>query len=96
MPRKGKNPKPKPLVAVDDVIVCDQDIPKYMTEYFYSCMERWALTKMWGTAHNRGWADEPLEYIQAISTLENEYNKVQNEEMEAKAASVKKPDDAKK
>lgn len=45
-------------------------------------MERWALTKMWGMAHNKGWADEPVEYINAITALENEQNKMEYEEME--------------
>lgn len=86
MGRAGRN---RPIVAVDDTIVYDRDIPKYVDEYFYSCMERWALTKMWGLANSGGWAEQPVEYINAISTLENEYNRIESEEIEKKSSSAK-------
>jgi hypothetical protein len=38
---------------------------------------------MWGLAHGRGWAEEPIEYINAISVLENEQNMIEGEEIEA-------------
>jgi hypothetical protein len=72
----------KALVVVDGDAIREKDISTYVNEFFYSAMERWALTKMWGLAHGKGWADEPIEYINAISVLENEKNKMENEEME--------------
>jgi hypothetical protein len=60
-------------------------------------MEKWQLTKMWGLANGSvGWANEPSTYIEVISILESESNKIDSEEMEASSASakssVKKPD----
>lgn len=66
-----------------DIVIRAGDVEKYCDEYFFSCLERWALTKMWGLAHGRGWAEEPIEYINAISILENEQNMIEGEEIEA-------------
>lgn len=61
-------------------------------------MEAWQLTKVWGLANgNIGWANEPRSYIEAITILESESNKVQIEEMEAKRKNNKVGDpDARK
>jgi hypothetical protein len=88
-PKVGRAGRNRALVTVDGTIARDRDIPTYVNEYFYSCMEKWALTKMWGLAHNKGWADEPVEYINAISVLENEHNKIEAEEMEQKTSKIK-------
>lgn len=93
----GRAERNRALVVVDGESIREKDIPLYVNEFFYSAIERWALTKMWGLAHNKGWADEPVEYINAITVLENEQNKMEQEEMEkrrveqeAKAAAAKK------
>jgi hypothetical protein len=53
-------------------------------------MEKWQLTKMWGLANGAvGWANEPSIYIEAISILESENNKIESEEMEKSSASAK-------
>jgi hypothetical protein len=71
-------------------VVTFGDIEKYCDEYFFSCVERWALTKMWGNAHGaRGWADEPMEYVNVISIIENEQNAIEREDMEKKMAESK-------
>ena len=59
------------------------EVQMYCDETFFSAMERWALTKMWGMPHGGGWAEEPIDFIDAITTLENENNAIENEEMEA-------------
>lgn len=65
------------------------EVKEYCNEYFFSCLDRWILTKMWGLAHGGGWADEPLEYILAISILESEQNKMEKEDMDRRTASIK-------
>lgn len=71
------------------MIIKAGDVAKYCDEYFFSCLERWALTKMWGLAHGQGWANEPVEYINAISVLENEQNMMEGEQIEATKAKAK-------
>ena len=42
---------------------------------------------MWGLANgNIGWANEPSDYIEAITIIESESNKIQQEEMDAMRA----------
>lgn len=45
-------------------------------------MEKWALTKMWGLPNGCGWANEPSEFIDAITALESEQNKMEKEQMD--------------
>ena len=72
-----------------DLIIRAGEVQGYCNDYFFSCLERWALTKMWGLAHGKGWANEPIEYIQAISILENEQNLLEHEEIEKRSAETK-------
>jgi hypothetical protein len=73
-----------------DTIIRAGEVKEYCNEYFFSCIEKWALTKMWGLAHgSRGWADEPIEYIQAISILDNEQNLIEHEEIEKRNEEIK-------
>jgi len=45
---------------------------------------------MWGNANGGiGWANEASEYVDAISVLESESNKMEQEEMEARMAKAK-------
>ncbi len=53
-----------------------------MNELFWSALERWYYTKLWGLAHGNGWADEPLQYIQAITVIESEQKSIEAEEHE--------------
>jgi hypothetical protein len=80
-------------MAVDGQPITFGKIKEYCDEYFFSCLERWAYTKMWGMAHGgRGWADEPVEYVQVISILDSEQNRIEKEDMDKKmAASKAKP-----
>jgi len=42
------------------------------------------MTKMWGLANgNIGWANEPSDYIEAITIIESVSNQIQQEEMDA-------------
>lgn len=64
--------------------ITNGEIPFYCNEFFYSCLRAWHLTKMWGLANGAiGWANESQEYIDAITTLESESNRMEQEEMEA-------------
>jgi hypothetical protein len=44
------------------------------------------MTKMWGLANGTevGWANEPMDYINAITVLETISNEVEREETEAR------------
>jgi hypothetical protein len=62
-----------------------------MDETFWSALEKWYYTKTWGLANgNVGWANEPMQYIEAITLLESEKNAVEVEEMEARQEKMKK------
>lgn len=63
----------------------------YLDEFFWSCLHAWNMTKMWGLANGTatGWNNEPIEYIDAITILESESNKCDQEEMEARMAKSK-------
>ena len=74
-------------MSADGKPIRDGDIASYFTEFFYSALEKWQLTKLWGLANGSvGWANEPIIYIETISILESENNKIESEEMEANAA----------
>ena len=54
-----------------------------MTEEFFSALHAWHLTKTWGLANGSvGWANEDADYIEAITTLENEQNAMEKEEVD--------------
>jgi len=80
-PRKGRENVPK--MVVDGHVIYAKDIAQYRTEYFYSALEAWQLTEAWGLANgNIGWANEPREYIEAITVLKSESNAIEQEETE--------------
>jgi hypothetical protein len=77
-------------LVVGDTVVRAGDLQKYCDETFYSAMEVWGMTKAWKLANGAiGWANEPMEYIQAITILESESNAIQQEEMEARQEKMK-------
>lgn len=65
------------------------EIEKYCDETFYSALEKWVLTKMWGMPHGGGWAEEPVDFMDAITTLESENNAIEAEEMDKKTGKDK-------
>jgi hypothetical protein len=71
------------------------EVENYVNDTFYYALQYWQLTKMWGMANgSTGWANEPIEYIDAITALESEQNAIEAEEME-KIHSKNKPKDVK-
>lgn len=81
VPRKGREQVPK--LVVDGKAIRAGDIAQYRTEEFYSAMEVWQITEAWGLANgNIGWANEPRDYIDAITILKSEDNAIQQEEMD--------------
>jgi len=79
-----------PATAICGEVLTWNDIPKYLDETFYSALEKWYYTKTWGLANGKvGWANEPKAYIDAITVIENEKNKVEAEEMEAHSAKMR-------
>ena len=79
-----------PQLVVDGTIVRADELQKYCDETFYSAMEAWGLTKIWGMANGSiGWANEPTDYVRAITVLESESNAIQQEEMEERQNKAK-------
>ena len=71
-----------PCAAYYGDVITWNDIDSYFDDTFYSAMEVWQLTKTWGMANGSlGWGNEPRDYIEAITTLESESIKVENENM---------------
>jgi hypothetical protein len=87
-------PCPKPYCG--EVITWD-DIPKYLDETFYSAVERWYYTKLWGLANgNIGWANEPKDYMDVITLIESEQNAIEHEETTKRMEESKKKSSAPK
>ena len=73
------------------------DIPKYLDETFYSAIERWYYTKLWGLANGGiGWANEPIDYMEAITLIEAEQNTIENEEATKRMQEAEKKNKAPK
>lgn len=88
MGKRDINPKlalDKIVTAACGIPIKNRDIPKYVNEVFWSALERWYYTKLWGLANGNGWANEPVDYIEAITTIESEKNAIEIEEMEQRA-----------
>ena len=66
-----------------------KEIAEYCDETFYSALEKWALTKMWGMPLGGGWAEEPVDFLDAITALESEQNAIECEEMDKKTGKDK-------
>lgn len=79
-----KGREKKILYTAHGVIIRADEVANYCDETFYSALEKWALTKMWGMPHGGGWAEEPVDFIDAITTLESEQNAIEAEEIEKK------------
>lgn len=79
--------RPDKLVyAACGVAIRAKDVETYCDETFFSALEKWFLTKLWGLARAGGWADQPIDYIEAITAIESENNRIENEEMAAKTS----------
>ncbi len=67
------------------VKVKNKEIADYCDDYFFSALHAWYMTKTWGMAFKGGWAEQPLEYMEAITTIESVHNEIESEESEARA-----------
>ena len=63
-------------------IITWNDLDKYFDDMFYSALEVWSTTKLFGLPNNAGWANEPRAVVDAYRTLEYEQNKIENERMQ--------------
>ena len=72
------------------------EIQKYCDEYFFSALQAWYNTKKWGLANGCGWANEPIEYIEAINVLETENDQMEQEEVDKKTKNRNKDGKGKK
>jgi hypothetical protein len=80
----------KYVYAACGVPIKNKEIPEYVNDTFYSALEHWYKTKLWGLANGGiGWANEPIGYIDAITLLEAEKNAIENEEMEKRMTESK-------
>lgn len=70
--------------AAEGVPILGYQIEEYCNQDFWNAMHAWTLTKRWGLANgNIGWANEPIEYIEAITILDSISDEMENEQIEA-------------
>ena len=79
MPKSAMN---KVALAKYNTVVYNREIKDYCDDFFFSAMHAWYMTKTWGMAFSGGWAEQPYEYLEAITAIEGAHNEVENEEME--------------
>lgn len=79
-------------MAVDGKAIRAKDIEYYCDETFFSALEKWFYTKLWGLAQPGGWACQPLDYLDAITAIESENNLIENEELQEKSGKAKVSD----
>ena len=49
---------------------------------FQDALSIYQLTKLWGSPNGSGWANEPIEVLEAITALELEAKALEHEELE--------------
>ncbi len=80
--------------AGNDVFIRRGDVPRYMTDYFWSCLRLWVLTENLGALpFGGGWADNPHEIVQVVNALRvasSQYDEEQRERRSAHDAEVRK------
>jgi hypothetical protein len=87
-PSKGREHVPQ--LGYQGVVVRADEIADYCNEYFWSAVHAWSMTKTWGMAFSGGWAEQPVEYLDAITAIEYAQNEWESEQMEKqKTASTK-------
>lgn len=77
-----------------DVFIRRGDVPRYMTDYFWSCLHLWVLTENLGTLpFGGGWADNPHEIVQVVNALRvasSQYDEEQRERRSAHDAEMRR------
>lgn len=86
----------KVLGVYCETTVYVNEVEKYCDERFFSALQAWYNTKKWGLANGNGWANESIEYIEAINVLEMENDAMEQEEMDKKKNEGKKDGKGKK
>lgn len=94
----NRNLSPDKIIgAFCGVVVKNKEVDKYVNDFFYAALESWYYTKLWGLANgNVGWANEPLQYVQAITILESEQKAIEAEQHEKMMEESKKKSAGKK
>ena len=60
----------------------DEVLGKITDPVFQDALSIYQLTKLWGSPNGCGWANEPIEVLDAITALELEARAIENEELE--------------
>jgi len=60
----------------------DEVLGKVTDPVFQDALSIYQLTKLWGSPNGNGWANEPIEVLEAITALELEAKALEHEELE--------------
>ena len=76
-----------PILAVEingePVIVTRDEVKKYVDNpEFLDALSLYNYTKLWGMPNGNGWANEPIDLLDAITALELEARALEREEIE--------------
>jgi hypothetical protein len=82
-PEKGYVPVLAREICGEAVVVRRNEVRSYVENpTFLYYLEVFHYTKMWGLPNGRGWANEPINILSAISALESESREMDAEEMQ--------------
>lgn len=64
------------------IAVARKDIPKYVNEEFWQYYEIYRMSELFGLPNGKGWAEEPLDVVEAIAAIKTEFKTIESERME--------------
>ena len=71
-------------------VITWERVNDFLDDTFFSALEVWYYTKKWGLANGQvGWANEPKNYIEAITVLDAEQDMMEAERMEKQSKTAK-------
>lgn len=82
-PDKGYVPVLAMEVDGEAIVVRRDEVKKYVNDpEFLVALNYWHYTKLWGLPNGQGWANEPLDVLEAITAIELETKTIEALEME--------------
>lgn len=82
-PEKGYVPVLAKEYDGEAVIVRRDEVASYVNnKVFLQALEYWHYTKLWGMPNGNGWANEPLDVLQAITAIELESRAIEADALE--------------
>ena len=81
-PEKGHIPHILTVMGEPVAVQRDEVLEKITDPVFRDALSIYQLTKLWGNPNGNGWANEPIEVLDAITALELEAKALEHEELE--------------